>query len=63
MPHSGFTDRAHSERLNAIRAALIERLRPICHDMPQEQFFEMVERMATLQLKYELQGVASAANG
>ncbi len=57
MLQSGITERARSERLSSIRAALLERLRPVCEGMPREQFIEMVEGMAALQLKYELQGI------
>ncbi|MEO8334171.1 MAG: hypothetical protein ABI664_04315 [bacterium] len=46
--------RARDERLDAISAELRRRIRPVCPKMPEELFFEMVERMATIQLKYEL---------
>ena len=48
------SDRARSERLGAIRAELLERIRPVCTGMPQDLFLEMVESMASIQLKYEL---------
>jgi hypothetical protein len=48
------SDRAHSERLGAIRAELLERIRPVCAAMPQDLFLELVESMASIQLKYEL---------
>ena len=54
MAHSDITDRARGERLGAIRAELLQRIRPICHAMPAELFVEMVESMAEIQLKYEL---------
>lgn len=43
-----------SERLGGIRDELLRRIRPFCAEMPEDLFIEMVERMATLQLKYEL---------
>lgn len=41
-------------RLEGIEAELRRRLRSSCADMPDDQFQELVERMAALQLKYEL---------
>ena len=46
--------RARDERLDRIEGELRRRLRPVCPDMPEEIFFEMTERMAAIQLKYEL---------
>jgi hypothetical protein len=46
--------RARDERLEAIATELRRRIRPVCPTMPEELFFEMIERMATIQLKYEL---------
>jgi hypothetical protein len=57
MAYTYSTDRARTERLGSIRAELLERIRPICRDMPREQFLELVERMAAIQLKYELKNV------
>lgn len=54
MAYSDITDRARLERLDIIRADLLERIRPVCRDMPHELFLEMVESMAAIQLKYEL---------
>ncbi len=54
MASIDLTDRARTERLSAIRAELLARIRPICREMPQELFLEMVESMAAIQLKYEL---------
>ena len=51
MPHTGITDRACTERLSSIRATLLERLRPVCQGMSQDQFFEMVEGMASLYIE------------
>jgi hypothetical protein len=48
------SDRAQSERLGAIRAELLQRIRPVCAGMPHDLFLEMVESMASIQLKYEL---------
>jgi hypothetical protein len=46
--------RARDERLGVITAELRRRIRPVCPHMPEELFFEMIERMANIQLKYEL---------
>jgi len=46
--------RARDERLEAISGELRRRIRPVCADMPEELFFEMIDRMAAIQLKYEL---------
>jgi hypothetical protein len=46
--------RARDERLEVITTELRQRIRPVCPDMPEELFFEMIERMAAIQLKYEL---------
>ena len=46
--------RARDERLEVISTELRQRIRPVCADMPEELFFEMIERMAAIQLKYEL---------
>ncbi|MDB4893015.1 MAG: hypothetical protein JWL61_4870 [Gemmatimonadetes bacterium] len=46
--------RARDERLEVIRGELRSRIRPVCSDMPEELFFEMIDGMAALQLKYEL---------
>ena len=54
MAHSNITDRARTERLGVIRAELLQRIRPMCSEMPHDQFLEMVENMAAIQLKYEM---------
>jgi hypothetical protein len=46
--------RARDERLEVITDELRQRIRPVCPGMPEELFFEMIERMAAIQLKYEL---------
>jgi CRISPR/Cas system type I-B associated protein Csh2 (Cas7 group RAMP superfamily) len=46
--------RARDERLEVISTELRRRIRPVCADMPEEVFFDMIERMAAIQLKYEL---------
>jgi len=48
------SQRARAERLQTISGELRRRIRPVCADMPEELFFEMIDRMAALQLKYEL---------
>jgi hypothetical protein len=57
LTYTDISDRARSERLGAIRAELLVRIRVVCRDMPQDLFLEMVESMAALQLKYELRNV------
>lgn len=47
---------ARAERLEHIEAELRRRLRSSCAELPADQFQELVERMASLQLKYELRG-------
>ena len=54
MALSNITDRARTERLGVIRAELLQRIRPMCSEMPHDQFLEMVENMAAIQLKYEM---------
>ena len=61
MAYTDITDRARSERLGSIRAELLQRIRPICRDMPPELFMEMVENMAAIQLKYELRSANGSA--
>jgi hypothetical protein len=48
------TARARAERLSLIRAELLPRIRPLCLDMPNDLFMELVDTMAEVQLKYEL---------
>lgn len=48
------TSHARAMRLERIEAELRRRLRSSCAEMPDDQFQELVERMAALQLKYEL---------
>jgi hypothetical protein len=55
MKHRPNKVRAQGERLDAIREELVRRIRPVCAGMPDELFFELIERMAAIQLKYELE--------
>jgi hypothetical protein len=55
-----FPHRAAAERLSAIRAELLQRLRPVCGGMPQELFADMIESMAAIQLKYEQRSTRGA---
>ncbi len=48
------SDRARADRLDLIRDALLLRIRPHCPAMPQDLFLELVESMAELQLRYEM---------
>ena len=54
MVDKGITDRARAERFAVIRMELLRRIRAVCGDMPDELFLEMVDGMAAVQLKYEL---------
>jgi hypothetical protein len=57
MPLTNVTDRARIDRLGSIRAELLQRIRPVCREMPQDLFLELVESMAAIQLKYELRSI------
>lgn len=59
MSHRDISERARADRLDVIRTELIERIRPICSGMPQELFLEMIDGMASIQLKYELRNTGS----
>ena len=50
----GITERARSERHARIREDLLQRMRPVCLDMPEDLFLELIETMAALQLRYEM---------
>jgi hypothetical protein len=57
MTLTNTTARARSERLGSIRTELFQRIRPVCREMPQDLFLELIESMAAIQLKYELRNV------
>lgn len=61
MVDNEMTRRANAERLRLIRADLLVRLRPVCTTIQHDAFLEMIEGMAALQLKYELQETDYAA--
>lgn len=48
------TERARVERLRCIRDELRRRIRPVCADMPDDLFMELVDTMSSVQLKYEM---------
>ena len=54
MRIAALTSHARATRLHNIEGELRRRLRPSCADMPDDQFQELIERMAALQLKYEM---------
>ncbi len=54
MTDQQMRQRARDERLEDISVELRRRIHPVCPDMPDDLFLEMVGRMATIQLKYEL---------
>jgi hypothetical protein len=49
----------YQSRLDEIRSAIRVRLQHVCQEWPPELFDLMVERLATITLKYESQGSAS----
>lgn len=55
MADNDISRRATAERLRLIRAELLVRLRPVCATISNDAFLEMIDGMAALQLKYELQ--------
>ena len=48
------SERARADRLKHIRSGLMQRMRGVCSDTPDELFQELVDRMSLIQLKYEL---------
>jgi hypothetical protein len=54
MANDEISARAREERYHVIRAEILARLRPVCSDMPDDVFLEMVDNMAAIRLKYEL---------
>jgi hypothetical protein len=46
-------------RLSALRDDIAARLRPVCSDWPQELFDQVVEKLATITVKYE--GISTAS--
>ena len=63
MRISELTSHARAKRLEGIEAELRRRLRSSCAEMPADQFQELIERMSTLQLKYELRSDDGDADG
>lgn len=55
--------RARSARLDAITKDLRRRIRPVCLNMPDDIFHDLIDTMGRVQLKYELQSVSGAFNG
>jgi hypothetical protein len=54
VAHGDVNARAREERYRVIRAELLARLRPVCENMPNDLFLEMVENMTAIRLKYEM---------
>ena len=48
------SERARADRLKHIRSGLMQRMRGVCRDTPDDLFQELVDRMSQIQLKYEL---------
>jgi hypothetical protein len=42
------------ERLQRTKRSIAERLAPVCHQMPREEFDALVAHMAELQIRYAL---------
>jgi hypothetical protein len=49
-----------SERLQRTKAQVAERLRPVCLNFPPVEFDALVERIATLEIKYLMRGDRAA---
>jgi hypothetical protein len=49
-----------AKRLEALRTDIAVRLRSICAAMPQSEFDELVERIASIEYKYEQRQESSA---
>ena len=47
-------ENARRLRREVITAELRRRIRPMCGSIPEDVFLELIERMAEIQLKYEL---------
>ncbi len=47
-------ENARRLRREVITAELRRRIRPMCASIPEDVFLELIERMAEIQLKYEL---------
>jgi hypothetical protein len=45
-------DHNRQARLDLMKEEIAARLRSVCADMPQAEFTELVERIATINLKY-----------
>jgi hypothetical protein len=64
LPSVGSVDRrlepTRSERLERTKALVAERLRPVCPDFPPVEFDALVERIATLEIKYLMRGDRAA---
>jgi hypothetical protein len=52
--------RTQDQRFDLIRKELMRRMRPVCQNMPDALFLDLIERMATVQIKYELKGTQAA---
>jgi hypothetical protein len=52
--------RTQAQRFGVVRNELMRRIRPVCEDMPDDLFIEMIERMAAVQIKYELKDAYAA---
>ena len=47
-------ENARRLRREVITAELRDRIRPVCESIPEDLFLELIDRMAEIQLKYEL---------
>jgi hypothetical protein len=56
MPNTPVELEQNARRLRreVIIAELRDRIRPVCESIPEDLFLELIDRMAEIQLKYEL---------
>jgi hypothetical protein len=49
-----------STRLEATRKRIAERIRPVCANMPEEEFDKMVARMALIEYKHSMEATPTS---
>lgn len=53
MPTDRRDHEGRRQRFDRMKADIARRLRPVCASMPQQEFDELVERIATINIKYD----------
>jgi hypothetical protein len=53
-------ERHDTTRLEATRKRIAERIRPVCADMPEEDFEKMVTRMALIEYKHSMEATPTS---